>query len=341
MGAICFAYNDLYLVHYGVKGMKWGVRHDPERSGVRKKNTGKKYVSAAHAKSDRNYQTAIKVLAATTGVAAAAVVGTAAFRMGLYRGNSIMKAGTVVQNVAYKGRDFSNSFYGTRDKASAAFFKRKFTQQDIFRNGKNRNTITEFASDIDLKIAGRKEMDKALREISPKGMKPVIKTKTITKNGRWELVDEIDFVKGKMTRADANNFWHAYGRLEPDSKGRSMIENHLHSKGFSGFKDYNDITIGWGNTPTVFFGEKSGLKIINQKTLSEKEIKDLHKTKIPQTANGRVLATQYIAIYGGATTGLAAIDTTQTREYNNKAYKKYGKSYKQLDYMRKSYIQTH
>lgn len=25
-----------YLMHYGVKGMRWGVRHDRERSGIRK-----------------------------------------------------------------------------------------------------------------------------------------------------------------------------------------------------------------------------------------------------------------------------------------------------------------
>lgn len=28
--------NNDYLIHHGVKGMKWGVRHDPERSGERK-----------------------------------------------------------------------------------------------------------------------------------------------------------------------------------------------------------------------------------------------------------------------------------------------------------------
>lgn len=28
--------NDRYLIHYGVKGMKWGVRHDPERTGQKR-----------------------------------------------------------------------------------------------------------------------------------------------------------------------------------------------------------------------------------------------------------------------------------------------------------------
>lgn len=34
-------YND-YLVHYGVKGMKWGVRHDTPRVGVKRKTSSKK-----------------------------------------------------------------------------------------------------------------------------------------------------------------------------------------------------------------------------------------------------------------------------------------------------------
>lgn len=33
--------NNDYLAHYGVKGMKWGVRHDPERVGrIKKKASG-------------------------------------------------------------------------------------------------------------------------------------------------------------------------------------------------------------------------------------------------------------------------------------------------------------
>ena len=34
--------SDDYLMHYGVKGMKWGVRHDPERSAQRARNKAAK-----------------------------------------------------------------------------------------------------------------------------------------------------------------------------------------------------------------------------------------------------------------------------------------------------------
>lgn len=32
--------NNNYLIHHGVKGMKWGVRHDPERKGTRSNRIG-------------------------------------------------------------------------------------------------------------------------------------------------------------------------------------------------------------------------------------------------------------------------------------------------------------
>lgn len=37
--------NNSYLAHFGIKGMRWGVRHDPDRLGTRKsKSTQKKQV---------------------------------------------------------------------------------------------------------------------------------------------------------------------------------------------------------------------------------------------------------------------------------------------------------
>lgn len=55
-------YHPGFLMHYGVKGMKWGVRHDPERTGS---SSGRKKMS-----------TAKKV---AIGVAVAAAVGGASY----------------------------------------------------------------------------------------------------------------------------------------------------------------------------------------------------------------------------------------------------------------------
>ena len=39
-------YYTKYLVHHGIKGMKWGVRHDPQRVGGVSKRNRKKYLKA-------------------------------------------------------------------------------------------------------------------------------------------------------------------------------------------------------------------------------------------------------------------------------------------------------
>lgn len=68
-----WTYNDNYLMHYGVKGMKWGVRKNPIRSGIRRFRTDRGESSQKTRKglSDRQ-KTAIQV----AGGAALIVGGT-------------------------------------------------------------------------------------------------------------------------------------------------------------------------------------------------------------------------------------------------------------------------
>ena len=319
-----------YLMHHGVKGMKWGVRRYQNKNGTLTAEGRKRYVSVNHFKSDRKYKIIRNVAIGIAAVSAAAIVGSYAYRVGLYRTNSILKAGKIVQNVAPKGRSFEESFYGTRDKGSAEFFKRQFTQVSNPRfRAQPRNTITQLSSEKDIKIAGRKEMDNTLKALMKERGASSVRI-----NGNGNIVWGSGF---RMTRNDYNNFWRAYGRLEPGSADRKLIEGHLAKKGFGGFKDYNDITIGWGNTPTVFFGKQSGLKVINQKTLSNTTIKQLKKNP-HLTLNGSVQYARSAGAYAALPASVVAIDTQTERQYNDKAYKKYGKSYDELDWRQKQRV---
>ena len=324
-----------YLIHHGVKGMKWGVRRYQNKDGSLTAEGRKKYVSKAHANSDRKYKIIKGVAIGLTGVAAAAVVGTYVYRRGLYSANSVLKAGTLVQNIAPAGRSFEQSFYGTRDKASAAFFKKQFLQNpNPFFGNTNRNTLTQLSSNKDINIAGRKEMDNALKELMKRHGADGVHI-----NGQGELVWMTN--GRKMSKLEFNNFWRSYGRTEPGGDARKLIEGHLANKGFGGFKDYNDIMIGWGNTPTVFFGKQSGLKVVNQRTYTPAEIRKIKSGNTPVTANGAVEATRYYGYYVGGATGLIAIDANAGQKYNNKSFKKYGKSYNKLNYNQQMYIRQH
>ena len=50
-----------YLIHYGVKGMKWGVRHDPERVGSGRRAAKKQYKQDRRAALERMKKTGRKL----------------------------------------------------------------------------------------------------------------------------------------------------------------------------------------------------------------------------------------------------------------------------------------
>lgn len=49
--------EEIYLAHYGVKGMRWGIRHDPERSARRRaaREARDKKIAAINRKYDKQY----------------------------------------------------------------------------------------------------------------------------------------------------------------------------------------------------------------------------------------------------------------------------------------------
>lgn len=74
--------ND-YLMHYGIKGMKWGVRHDPERVGSAS-NNGRRGLS------DRQ-KTALKVAAGTALVVGGTVALARINKANWKRGDAVIK----------------------------------------------------------------------------------------------------------------------------------------------------------------------------------------------------------------------------------------------------------
>lgn len=77
MSTIYVIRSDDVLVHHGVKGMKWGIRHDPERTGRRR--------SKSVSNNNQNKHKGLSDKAKKRIIVGAAIVGTALAAYGAYK----------------------------------------------------------------------------------------------------------------------------------------------------------------------------------------------------------------------------------------------------------------
>lgn len=101
--------SDNYLMHYGVKGMKWGVRHDPERSAQRARNKAAKgQLNTARKNFNKDYNSwyrqAYKPASYVNGSKANKEYNRR-YDQAIKSAQAVNKAKTNYRNVAGKGRD--------------------------------------------------------------------------------------------------------------------------------------------------------------------------------------------------------------------------------------------
>ena len=214
-----------YLAHYGVKGMRWGVRRDRAPTGSRQYHS--RY--SLSEKERRRRKVMRGALIAATMLSIAGVVAVERKKYGLMASDRILKAGTSIQNISPKGRDFNTPFYAVSDKKDKLFYLRAFTKAPTKRDPIGRTTVNILSNDKDVNIAGKKAMDAAYKRAY----------------GNNKVKREI--------------FYRRLGGLKPHQKAK--FNNELIKAGYGGHKDINDMQVLFGgDTPMVFFGKASGYK---------------------------------------------------------------------------------
>ena len=124
------------LYHYGIKGMKWGVRHDPERSGDGRTRKG---------------MSTVKKVAIGVGVAAA-VAGVTYVSVKAYRTSKYNKAARAAVQRAIRSANKASSAYKpgmNLHKESAGHYKVKAGRSAI---GSNIGTVPTHMRDTSGKI---------------------------------------------------------------------------------------------------------------------------------------------------------------------------------------------
>lgn len=299
------------LMHYGVKGMKWGVRHDyvpvgngrfgssntqstSGRSPHSKSNIGKSIVSKwqSTAKTKPKRQNKVdkrkvlrNVLLGTAAVSAAAVVGLELYKYGHMSADTMLRKGTLAQSVAVAEKtDWSKSFY----VATAADDRRKILKNFsgvLSKQAKEAGSSGEVYANIftnknNVRIAGRKALRKSYKSVYG------------TTKGFRKYIDKFN---------------------EFDQAKRQPMMDELARRGYGGFKDQAGMKKWWGGkTPIVLNGSSSGFELrnrakINTDRLPSMPVKDIG-TKLRNVEEHGIKAAGSAAVGGVAVQTIISAD---------------------------------
>lgn len=240
------------MMHYGVKGMKWGIRKIQDDSPTLPEK-------GLTDEQKKKLKTAAIVIVSAIAIAAAAYF---ARRYLLKYGSRTIKAGTDIQHMSkILNEDFSKPVY-------ISYLK---SDNKEYRNGYFKEIGAPFVKTLqtkkDVKIAGKRDVLKAFEEWS--------KTNTLTNSTGKQLNNFNN--KGELKRAYRS---FNYMMVSPDYRDQKLRDSffiHLQDKGYSAIHDLHDQQKGSGITaPLIMFGQGSNIMTT--------KIKDIDASKLSESS---------------------------------------------------------
>lgn len=228
------------LKHYGVKGMRWGVRKDRATSN-------KPRTKEEQAKRERNKKIAITAVSVVA-------VSVGAYAVSKYSNTHLdktIKAGKNMQRVSkYMDTPLKDVVYASHLKSDNKGYRTWFAAMNGSQYVKN------MTSEKDIKIAGTKEAKKTFES----------------------LLKNDEQIKSKFENMDVDKAFKLFNKdtlfypgME-DTQMASKYYSELSKKGYSAVRDVNDQVNSKVTSPLIIFGGKDSLTVNDVKKITPKEI---------------------------------------------------------------------
>lgn len=302
------------LMHYGVKGMKWGVRKDKplsESGRMLSKSYQKKYgISKAEAddavrERNRKIKKAILIGAGVTGVAVGAVLLA---KYGREYADDIMRAGQTLQTV-HMDKDIINSgkFYTTTHKLDKIKYEGMFgSGKDLFGRVQYKSRITaEVGSNI--KVAGNKNAKKIYNDL-------------LKNNNEFRKLVPSDYTVFNTDGLLGD------GRGYGGPRAQKIFFDELKKHGYGAVADINDRKFSGFNTHANIVFDTSNIKNIKVSSITAKDVnkRGLQATGLVLLDAGMHPASLASAGFIGTSYGVGKV----AEKYDNDMRKKYRKGKK-------------
>lgn len=302
-----------YICHYGVKGMKWGVRHDPERVGrVAKKQDRFKEKARAkqnfiNAKKNRGFSDKQKIYAKrgaiAAGVALMAVGGIALAKSGYFRYNTAkLLADTVItpknkmQTMVYgtaKDSFLSKEFYTTDNALDKLKYSGPFTLGNLvngYMSGRGAEpTRIMLQAKKNLKVAGKDTGVQTFKKLCQNGLiKDEDTARKLAMSFGKDSKGRLDF--SVMRDKDWESAYKTFNRLPKytgiDPKYQQEFFEALRKDGYSAVIDLNNVNKS--------FGSRRAMIVFDTENVVVNSMKEQHLgSTVGRTAVNSMLESKY------------------------------------------------